>query len=347
MPDEKTHADALRLYLTGASADGGAQADPDLSLGKNRSGTLATQLGIQVTDPIAGITILYAAGANGVGDGILTATGTSELKWEAPDGTQGAGVAIANGETKIIEDGGDPSKYVRVQRTSAGDLTGTATVTLADQFNNAAGMDNVASAEASAGDNEYRCHAFKNESTSQVTAVKVWIGTLGTQMTSSAAQLGASGAGTIEGSAGDFADWPETGFAHVKTAAGATREIVYYASRTDDVLTVPAAGRGMLGTSAAAGASDDTVDAVPGIRIGKEAPASQPDGAFTDKTSAGEGSEPAGVVWDSGTTAATGLDIGTLNAGYIYGLWIHRQIPAGRVADPELHNLIRWSYDAA
>lgn len=347
MPDALTHADAIRMYLTGAASDGGAQADPNSSLGKYRSSTEVTHLGAVITSPIANVTVDFVAGENGTGAGTLAAKSADTLAWTAPGGSEGAAVTIANGETKLLEDGSDTKKYIRVSRTSASALTGTATVTLADQFNNLVGFDNISSAEAAAGDNEYRCLSLKNVAASQVKSVKVWLGTLGTQMTTSAAQLGASGAGTLEGAAGAFADWPETGFARIQTAGGALQEIVYYSSRTDDVLTVPADGRGLLGTSATAGAATDKADAVPGIRIGKEAPSAQPDGYFTDKTSAGEGSEPAGVSWNAGITAAGGVDIGDITAGYIYGLWIHRQVPAGQVADPSLLNLIRLSFDAA
>ena len=45
------------------------------------------------------------------------------------------------------------------------------------------------------------------------------------QRVSDAIQLGASGAGTI-GTTGSFADWPDSGFCHIKTSGGATREVV-------------------------------------------------------------------------------------------------------------------------
>jgi hypothetical protein len=97
--------------------------------------------------------VLYVAGANGSGAGSLAATGTDTLAWTPPGGTQGASVTILNGETKTLEGGGaaGPNKYLRVTRTSAAALTGTATVTLADVFGNEFGLDNVSSAEAAAG----------------------------------------------------------------------------------------------------------------------------------------------------------------------------------------------------
>jgi|GEM_PF-1643218 len=350
MPDEQTHADSLRFYHTGASADGGSQSDPDASLGKNRAGDEVTQLGATVTDAISNVTVDYASGANGPGAGTLTASGNDELKWTPPGGTQGAGVTIANGETKILEGGNnEPEKFLRVTRTSADNLSGTATVTLAEEFNNVVGLDNVSSAEATSGDNEYRCLGLKNVSSSQIKSLKAWIKTLGTQMTTSTQDLPASGAGSIEGGAGDFADWPDTGYAHIKDSGGTTREVVYYESRTDDVLTVPANGRGLLGTSAAAGAATDTADAVPGIAICKEAPASQPTGAVEDETGTGEGTEPSSCTgsWNVAITSANGEDIGDLSAGNWYGLWIRRHVAAGALADASLLNHLSFSFDAA
>lgn len=348
MPDEKTHADGLRLYLTGADSDGGAQTDPDASLGKYRSSSEVSQLGITVTNPISNVTIAHAAGINGTGNGSMTATGTSELKWTPPGGTQGAGVTIANGETKILEGGTDTDKYIRVSRTSADDLTGTATVTLAEVNNNVLGYDDVSSSEASSGDTEYRCFAIKNETAGNITSIKFWLNTLGTQRVSAAGQLGASGAGTISISAGTFDDWPDSGYCRITQSGGTLREIVYYSSRTSTALTVPAAGRELLGTSASAGAATDTVDAVPGIAIAKDAPTAQPDGSFEDETGTGEGTDPGVGGWVTGISSSSGyLDIGTLATLNIYGIWLKREMPVSTLATPSVSNAVKWSFDIA
>ncbi len=132
MPEINTHADAVHAYLSGAASDGGAQASHDASLGNYRSSTALAGLGVTVTSPISGVTVDYAAHYNGTGSGTLAAPSADTLTWRAPNGSTGAAVAIANGETKILEDGSDPSKYIKVSRTSASALTGTATLTLAD-----------------------------------------------------------------------------------------------------------------------------------------------------------------------------------------------------------------------
>jgi len=347
MPDEKTHNDYLWWYLTGAAADGGVQADPDASLGKFRSSSEVEQLDVTITNPFANITIDFINGANGTGDGSLTASGVDELKWTPPGGSQGAGVTILNGETKIIEGGGgEPEKYVRVTRTDANNLTGTATLTLAELFNNVLGANNLTSAWAAAGRDSIRAAMVKNESASEVKSLKVWAAQIGTARVSDAGQLGAAGAGTIQ-TTGSFADWEDTGFCYIYTNLGVLREVVYYESRTDTVLTVPAAGRGALGTGAAAGAATDDIKCGPGIRLGKEAPSAQPNGFIEDETG-DETVMPAGVgAWEVGLSSSEGIDIGDLAAGYIYGVWIRRTIPAGALSDPNVLNYINWSFEAA
>jgi len=349
MAEQKTGPDSIRPYLTGAASDGGAQADPNLSLGKYRAASLVNMIGYSPSSIFSGYAVVVLfSGNNGAGTAYIDAPTTGSLRYKAPGSSSyGAAVNIANGETKMFPDGDDANKFVIVSRVSASDLSGTETMTLVLLLNNLPGFDNVDSAEAAAGDLEHRCFCLKNDSAGSVTVLKAWIGTLGTQRVSDVAQLGASGAGTIEISSGDFSDWPDSGFALIKTSGGTIREKVYYSSRTSTVLTVPATGREMGGTTAAAGAATDTVDAVPGIRIAKEAPSAQPAGYFTDKTGAGEGSAPGGVAWSNGIASSEGLNIGTLVAGYIYGVWIEREIPEAAENEPSVYNYIKWGYDSA
>lgn len=343
MPSEKTRADSLREYLTGAGSDGGAQAAANSSLGNYRSSTEAASFGITVTNAISGISISFAGGGNTPGDGQLDAVDANTLRWRCSGGSYGPTVSIANGETKIVETSANPGAFLRVSRTSATALSGTATVTLATLLNNVFAMDDVSSAEAAAGDTNYRATILKNEAVANVVSIKRWIGTLGTQAVSDGAQLGSSGSGTIT-TTGSFADWPESGWAHIRNGSS-TREIVYYTQRTTTSLTVPSAGRGRLGTSAAAGANTDTIDAVPGIAIGKD-----PDGvtsAAAIQTIANEATAPTSVTWNTGITAAAGLSIGTMTPGQQIGLWIKREIPVGAYAQSQANYLINNSFDAA
>ena len=185
------------------------------------------------------------------------------------------------------------------------------------------------------------------DSSSSVTvgSLKAYLATLGTQRTSDSAQLGAAGSGTIT-TTGSFSDWTETGFCRITQSGGTLREIVYYSSRTATSLTVPAAGRGLLGTSAGAGGATDLLDAVPGIRIGKEAPTGSST-AGNAHTIANENTAPTGITWNTGITSASGVDIGNLAAGAIYFLWIHRAITVGHIAAPSLLNHLKFAFDAA
>jgi hypothetical protein len=340
MPDEKTRADSLRLYLTGAASDGGAQADPNASLGNYRSSTLEAFFSHVVTNPISNITIDFISGAHTEGDGTIEAITPDSLAWTPPGGTQGTAVAIANGETKILEGNGAPAQYVRVTRTSVAALSGTETVTLSLKFNNVIGFDNVSIASAAAGDAEYRALMLKNESVSQVDSVKVYLKEIGTSQVSGAGQLGASGAGTISLSVGSFADWPVSGFCRIEASGGTLKEIVYYSSRTNGVLTVPAAGRALLGTSAQAGTATDIIRSVPGLRIAKEAPATN-----QITSVANESTQPGGLAWNTAVNSTDGLDIGNLAAGAMYGIWIERNVIVGAIAEASVLQSLYMSFD--
>ncbi len=341
MPDEKTRADSLRLYLTGAASDGGAQIDPDASLGNYRSSTLEEFFTNFISNPISNITVDFISGAHAEGDGSIEAITADTLAWTPPGGSQGAAVSIANGETKILEGNGVPGQFIRVTRTSADSLAGTATVTLSLKFNNVIGFDNVKTAEAAAGDIEYRALMLKNESSSEVKNVKVYLKTLGTQQVSGADHLAASGAGSIGLAVGNFNDWPNSGFCRIEDSGGSLKEIVYYSSRIATTLTVPAAGRGILGTSAQAGAVTDRVNAVPGLRLAVEAPVGD---QITNV--ANESIQPSGLTWSTAITKDNGLEIGDMAAGALYGVWMERAVIVGAVSEGSVLQSIAWSFDA-
>jgi len=166
--------DSIRFYLTGADSDGGVQADPDMSLGKYRSATEELPLGFELFDPIAGLVVEAASGVCGVGNGILTALGASSVAFTAPSGSQGAAVAIANGQTRIVPDD-DTDKFLRVRRNSDSTLVGTATVRLVSVLNNAIGQDNVHYQESNAGHISYRCLCVKNIGAYPISDLRIWV----------------------------------------------------------------------------------------------------------------------------------------------------------------------------
>jgi len=339
MPDEKTRVDSIRFYNSGAGSDGASQSSADACLGAYRASNEVTVASHQASSLPANITIDYISGACAPGSYTLTFDGSDAVTLTTPTGSAGTSVTILNGETKIVEgkESGAtvPEKYFRLSRSSATALSGTATVTVTEQYNNVIGFDNVTVSEATSGVDEYRCVAIKNESSAQVDNIAIAVKTIGTQRTSDTTQLGASGAGTLEISSGDFSDWPEAGYCRIEDSGGSLQEIVYYASRTSTVLTVPAAGRGLLGTSASAGAATDTLDSVPGIRLAVEAPTGGDTNGYA-QTIANETTAPTAVSWSSEIDVDSGPSIGSLASGEIYFIWIHREVPAGATALPEI-----------
>lgn len=341
MADEHTGADSLHWLMTGAQTIEGMQGDPDASLGKYASKDRIQSLGFRRITAIGDVRIWHVSSENGAGVGILEAVDADELTWTPPDGTTGTPVTILDRERKVIT-GSDINKFVVVQRLNSTALAGTETVQLSVMMNNVPGLDNVSSDEASAGDTEYRAAMVRNMAKADIDNLTVWHGELAPRAASLFSQLPGSGAGQIEGIGKSFVGWAQAGFTLVVSLAGTILEAVYYASRTDEILNVAAAHRGLLGTSATAGSNTDSIHSISGYRIAKEAPVSN---AITDKTGAGEGSQPGGLTWVVSYNAATGVSIGTLTKGERYGLWFEREIPVGAVASALVDVEFRFSFD--
>lgn len=314
--------DTIRFHLSGAASDGAAQASQAASLGNYRSSTEALCNGVYYGRAIVGVTVNRASREDGGGgQAVIQANLVNGLSYTGPDGTQGTPITVANNETKILQDGSDPSSYVRVTRSNASTLVGQAALNYHDQFNDVFAMSDAANALSVAGGSRYRGIILR--SLNDVTSLKVWIDTLGPSAVSSVTQLGGAGSGTVAGAADCFIGWPQKGWAFDTTSA----ERFYYSSRTNAVLTVPAAGRGLLGTSAAAGGAANILWPIPGIRIALEEPSPAKNAAI--QTIANETTAPTGVSWNTGITSGTGLAYATLHENDNAGLWIHRHIPAG------------------
>lgn len=175
MPDAATRCDAFRLHLTGAASDGGAQTAAASSLGGYRSSS-EIGMGHRVLDQLPPIRFDYIAPNNGAGTATLTATGANAVTWTPPGGTAGNAVTIANGQTKTVEGGGDPSSYARISRHSADPLNtfDVATVTLSPLLETIFGF-HVDTAESAAGSTIYRAIAIYNAGAWPIGEVKVWI----------------------------------------------------------------------------------------------------------------------------------------------------------------------------
>jgi hypothetical protein len=347
MADLMTAGDSLRIYLTGVSADGTAQPNPDLSLGNHRSSTEWGGMAVFVdsADANTNLTIDYTSGGNAEGLGVLSVLDANTVQWFPPgDAVGGDPVIIHNGESKVVE-GSSRGAFLRVTRTTADDLTpGHIEFIISEPYYNAVAMGPVPPSLATAGGSQYRAVILKNVSAFSVLGLKIWIPTYGTDQVSDGAHLGSSGTGTIT-TTGSFADWPAEGFCHVYTSAQVSREVVYYSSRTDTTLTVPAAGRGLLGTAAATGTATDIIRPVPGIAVGAEPGGPQAAGAAI-QTIANESTAPAGVTFNTEAYEVAGIAGGDLPPGYQIGVWVRRQIPAGMIASPSVTEGFRFSFDS-
>lgn len=337
----RLYADSLRYYLTGAASDGGDQPDQAASLGGYRSNTEAQHGSHILLAAIPGLSIDYASRANGDDGraGSLVATSADSVAYAAPDGLMGPRVELTAGETYTVFDGADPSRFVRVTRTSPADLLGVASLEFTDQYGNVVSMSDAANSEATAGGNRYRAIMLRNASYAVIKNVRIWIQPLATPC--NGGSLPSSGAGTISGS---FCEWPHQGWCRIVDSEGTLREIVYYSTRTATHLTVPALGRGRLGTSAAAGQASDRLYPVPPIRLAWEL-ASPPVGGAV-QTIADETTAPTGLAWSTAISAASGITITQLDSAQQGALWIHRELPAGVSPYSEHQTQIRVRFSA-
>ena len=336
MASEYTNSDSLRLLHTGAQDRGASQFDPVLCLGGKYSPVECLGLQAIVDDALWPIIIERISPACGAGEHEIYGVGSTELALELDGLTRGATVTVTDGTTVVLEST-DASKAVRVRRDGDESLARFSPITLtaAVPFNNAIGMSDVASTAATAGLSEYRGLVLRNVSTGAISNIKAWVAPLASAVLGSTVKMASSGATTL-GTRTTFDTFPEQGYASIFSSTGGHREIVYYTSRTSTVLTIPAAGRMLLGSTDNASSSGDSIYPVPGIRVALSSGDTNGDIiTIADKFTA-----PAGVTWDTDLTAATGLSLSSLAVDTNYGLWIHRETPAGAFADAKALNQI-------
>lgn len=345
MPAQFTRADALREYLTGAASDGGAQSNPADALGNFRSSTEAVSLGITIANPITGVTVQYAGGANPTGVGTLTAIDSSHLTWQ-PAGASAPGSPTSfsgSNDVELVESLGLPGQYLRISGTPPFSV-GTSQITLATLVDNFFGFDDLTPSQASAGLSEYRATIIRNEASFDVTALQRCLALLGTVQNSDTNYLPVSGAGTIITS-GTFVDWPAAGWCQVRDSGGTLKEVVYYTSRTSTTLTVPAAGRALLGTTAQIGSLSDVVYPVPGVAIGLDSAGVQSFGSSI-QTIANANTAPTGITWNLEILPGNGLQVASLAVSQQIGIWMWRQVPPGAIATPLAFTQVQTNFNS-
>ncbi len=197
-PLNTTGAASLGVYLTGASAAFLTQSGPLLSLGGFPSNVAVMSLTPVRPAAMPGIWIQDVAGANGLGVGVLAAVSLTQLTWTAPGDTEGAPVAIAEGETRALFSG-TTSKYIVVSRAAGVPMSGSEFVQLADTYNNWLGGSNWNSGEATAGGEKFLALMFVNRAASgDITNLKVWIDTTQEGLLEIAKEVPVSGAIAVQ-----------------------------------------------------------------------------------------------------------------------------------------------------
>lgn len=346
MPSENTNRDALDFFLTGVAGDSDAHTQEG-SLGGIRLPDRVMNWGCQIEATMHPI-LVDRIHALTTGTALISGDGTTSVTYTAPSGGAGTSTSIADAATELIEDA-TTSNAVVLSRDGADLLGGEVNLEIVPMFNNVIAGTTVTDAQRTAGADTYRGLIFRNTSALTVSNIAIWVDLLGTAVdlatSTTPTGLAASGASTIniDDNATTLADWPDAGWVEVVDSGGTIREIAYYTSRTATVLTVPAAGRGLLGTSAGAGAVTDVISPVPGIRLALETPDANGD----IPTIANETTEPAGPpTWNSATNSTDGLTLASLAASTNHGLWIHREIPVNIVpAAFSVENSINVQFD--
>lgn len=339
MPNEWTGADSLRMLNTGAVSAGASQEDPDASLGGYLSSTFVKTMKYVPGNVPSNIEIVYVSASNGEGTGGLVFSGSS-ASWQAPgSAVAGASVAIANGETKILADGEDAEKYIRISKISTEASTLIGTLELTYDENNAVVMDNAAEALALAGGFKYRSVGLSNGSAGAVTAVKVWAGPTVPAVPTDYQALPASGAGEIWSS--EFVGvFPDDGYFAIYNVLGALKEVVY-ATRSTFGYDVASGDRGLLGTSATTGLIFDTFAPVYGAELATEAPIGDQITASAD-----EDTPPVAISFTGAFTEATAVTVASIASGDWAGLHIKRSTNAGTLQTASLLGSLMAAFTA-
>jgi len=345
MPPAGTRADSIRLHLTGAVSDGASQPDPAASLGGFRAAEEHESRAPLISGGITNLDLELASGLNDADLASLTAVGDDLAAWTGGGGASARSESetVLNGQSVVLEDPAEPGRFARALRTATAPLEGSTAARLHQVFGNVLGQSDVTGAEQITGRVTHRALMLKNAQAVPVAVIRAYLGFLATGQISDAAQLPAAGAGTL-GTVGTFTGWASAGFALIREADGTLREAVYYTIRSSSVLTVPAAGRAQLGTTATAGAATDTLDSISGLRFGREEPSIQPAGFI--QTIASPTTVPGGVVFKLAFDRDSALDMGVLAATWSRGLWIEQTTIAGATAQAKIENRLRLQLDS-
>ena len=272
---------------------------------------------------VTGVTIDHAAYMCGAGNGLLEfdVAPTESLRWTAPgDANPGAWVDVsgAGAGTQYELYSEDPDNFLEVTVVFASLPVGDQSDTIALAQPEGIVIPDFEGYEFD-GANKTRYHLIpikNNDGADTMTDLHVWVvpSTDGTDSTTTTTRDATAGALGITSAA----DWPDRSF-WVYNSTRTDCRFVFY--RSGNTCYCAAAGAGLRGLAAAAWQIGDSVEVMPEYDIGLDAPAV---GQF--ESPANEITAPGGVAFSSPDDYATGLDIGALAAGGIYGVWTRETI---------------------
>jgi len=272
---------------------------------------------------VTGVTIDHACYLNGAGNGTLEydSAPTESLRWTAPDDSNpGAWVDVssAGAGTSYVLYSEDPDKFLEVTVVYASLPVGDESDTIALAQPEGILIPDFEGYEFD-GSNKTRYHLIpikNNDAADSMTDLRVWVvpSDDGTDSTTTTTRDNTAGALGIT----DASDWPERSF-WVYNSTRTDCRFVFY--RSGNTCYCAAAGAGLRGLTSATWQIGDSVEVMPDYDIGIDAPSTN---QFEDP--ANETTAPSGIAFSAPDDYTTGLQIGTLASGGIYGVWTRETI---------------------
>lgn len=159
----------LQFCLSG----GGANTQPNQSLGGYRSTTLIVSETLDNASPMSGVTI-DAAADNGTGNGqIFFDQSESTLAWQAPGEILGDPVNVGTSGVYTLFSETQGYIHVTVDAFNLPVADTSATIAIARSMNNL--FDDIDKSESIAGDTEYRCFYIRNTDTETFYNAKIYV----------------------------------------------------------------------------------------------------------------------------------------------------------------------------
>jgi hypothetical protein len=231
----------------------------------------------------------------------------------------------------------DETGYVVVDTVAASLPGSSQTDTFTTAFPVSNFVPNFEGYETAAGKTRYRLLVVKNtDSTDSMTEVTVWCDKPdGTDTTVATGETITTAAGSADLT--DASDHPSGNY---WIYSSDNDDVRYVKSRSGNTITWTDAGTGLRGKTAAEWTAGDDVIVYPNFDIGLDAPSTDQFESPTDETTA-----PSGVTFSSPMTVDTGLEIGTLAAGDIYGVWYRETVIANQQSGDDVifDTLYRWA----